>query len=320
MNIDDTLTAYRRELVTAAQRWQKSRARRRRRLVFLTSALATAGIIVGSAIAATGWLVGSPAPRNVKSDFGSYAPQLGFNPQPGKAVLVASQGPYKLYATPNKQGGYCVLVSAPWKRPGPHGEGGDCISREQASLPFSIGMGGAAGAANGGTRLILVGRTRARDSAHVRFTAPEGKTVMASVGRSGFFIVGFTVHRPAQSTVISGFLPGICRWSSAFVALDATGRAVAQRTLTFGPRICMRPPKPVVTTQAGTKTFTLGQGQIGYLAQARPGDIVACRGAGHLLTITIPLAAQGRYRRSHDRQIQLNVRHTRNGRIWVMCQ
>ncbi len=186
MNIDDALTAYRGELINAAQRWQKARARRRHRIALVTSAMAVAGIIVGTAIAATGWLVGSPAPKSVKSDFGSYAPQLGFNPEPGKAVLVATDSPYKLYVTTNKQGGYCTLTSAPWKRPGPHGEGGDCISRRQASVPLLVGMGGAAAAPNGGTRLVFIGRTRQRDASHVRFAAPEGKTITATVGRSGF--------------------------------------------------------------------------------------------------------------------------------------
>ena len=320
MNIDDALTAYRGDLVAAAHRWRVRRERRRRRFVLTSGVVVLGAVIVGTAIAATGWLVGSPAPPSVKSDFGSYAPQLGFNPQPGKAVLVASSGAYQLYATTNKQGGYCVLVSAPWKRPGPHGEGGDCSSRQQASVAFWAGIGGMAGAPHGGTRVVIDGRTRHRNAANVRFTAPEGKTITASVGRSGFFIVGYTIRRPVNSTVISGFVPGICRWTSTFTALDATAREIGQKTLTFGPRICMRPPQPVVRTKAGTKTFTLGRGQVGYLTQAHPGDNVACRGASHLLTITIPEAAQGRYRRTHDRHLQLNVRHTRNGRIWVMCQ
>jgi hypothetical protein len=319
VNLDDALWSYRGELVTAAARWQRARIRRRRRLVFLTTALAAAGIVVGASIAASGWLVGSPAPRNVKSDFGSYAPQLGFNPEPGKAVLVASGGPYRLYATTNKQGGYCVLVSAPWKRPGPHGEGGDCVSRGQASVPFSAGIGGAAGAPHGGTRIVLDGRTRQVGAARVRFTGPQGERVTTPAGPSGFFIAGFTVRRPARTDVVSGFAPGICRWSTTFVVLDGKGRALAQKKLTFGPRICLRKPNPEVTVEGGTKAFLLGRGAFGYLAHARPGDEVSCRGAGHLLTITIPEAARRRYRRTHDRRLQLDVEHRRDGRIWVMC-
>ncbi len=143
VNIDDALTTYRGELIAAARRWQKARARRRHRIALVTSALAVAGIIVGTAIAATGWLVGSPAPKNVKSDFGSYAPQLGFNPEPGKAVLVAHDGPYKMYVTPDKQGGYCTLVATPQYHPGPHGSGGDCGTRRQAAVSFLAGPVGA---------------------------------------------------------------------------------------------------------------------------------------------------------------------------------
>lgn len=322
MNIDDALTAYRGDLVAAAHRWQVVRERRHRWFLLATSVLALAAVIVGTAVAATGWLVGSPAPPRVKSDFGSYSTQLGFNPQPGKAVLVAKDGPYKLYATTDKQGGYCTLVSAPWKRPGPHGEGGDCNSREQASVPFSVGMGGIADAPKGGTRLVLIGRTRQRDAAHVRFTAPAGKTITASVGRGGFFIVGFTTRRPANSTGILGFLPGICRWTSTFSVLDANGQAVARKTLTFGPRVCFHRPNPMVTTQAGTKTFILNRGADGYLAQGRPGDNVVCRGSGHSVTMTIPRASvHGHVRRNiKPFPLQVNIVHTRTGRVWVMCQ
>ena len=69
------------------------------------------------AATATGWLTGSPAPQSVVSDFGTYAPQLGFDPEPGRAVLVAQDGDVILYATTNKQGSYCLVTSAPWKRP-----------------------------------------------------------------------------------------------------------------------------------------------------------------------------------------------------------
>jgi hypothetical protein len=316
MNIDDALTAYRGELIAAAIRWQAVRNRRRRNLVLATSALALAGVIVGAAVAATGWLVGAPAPRNVKSDFGSYAPQLGFNPEPGKAILVASDGDYKLYATPDKQGGYCTLVSDPWYHPGPHGEGGDCNSRKALSVPFWAGMGAFKGLHDGGSRLVVIGRTRHPGAAHVRFNYPVKKAVVTRIGRSGFFIVPITITRP----IFTGLLPGsICRWSSTFVVLNAKGQEIAQKTETFGPRVCMRPPKPVVKIEGGTKTFILQRGMDGYLTEARPGDTVVCRGAGHVLTITIPQAAQRRYRRSHDRRLQLDVEHTRNGRISVMC-
>jgi hypothetical protein len=323
VNIDDALTAYRGDLITAAHRWQKTRARRRHRIALVTSVLAVAAIIVGTAIAATGWLVGSPAPKNIKSDFGSYAPQLGFNPEPGKAVLVASDGPYKMYVTPDKQGGYCTLIATPHYHPGPNGSGGDCGTRQQAAVPFLAGpYGPGVPMRNGSVRVVVAGRTRNKAAARVRFTTPDGKTATAPIGTSGFFITDITSKRQ----LFTGLqLPGshlpkpLCHWTTTFVLLDGSGRQLTSKTVTSGPRICMRPAKPIVTTSNRAKTFILAQGMLGYLAKARPGDNVVCRGAGHTLTIAIPAAAVGRHRRSHDRRLQLNVRHTNPGRIWVMC-
>jgi len=319
VNIDDALIGYRGDLITAAHRWQIRRDRRRRRFLLGTGALAVAAVIVGTAVAATGWLVGSPAPPSVKSDFGSYAPQLGFNPEPGKAVLVASDGAYKLYATPDKQGGFCTLLSTPWYHPGPHGSGGDCVARKEASVSFWAGPYGAGHAVHGGTRLVVAGRTRNRAAARVRFSYPDGKTADASIGRSGFFIAPITIDHP----IFTGLLPGgICRWSSTFVVLDPNGQVVARKTLTFGPPVCFHSPNPVVTAKAGTKTFVLNRGADGYLAQAHPGDNVVCRGSGHLVTMTIPRApVHGHVRRDiKPFPLQVNIDHTRSGRIWVMCQ
>lgn len=323
MNIDDALTAYRGELIASAQRWQKARARRRHRIALVTSAFAVAGIIVGTAIAATGWLVGSPAPKSVKSDFGSYAPQLGFNPEPGKAVLVARHGPYKMYVTPDKQGGYCTLVATPQYHPGPSGSGGDCGTRQQAAVSFLAGpVGPGVPMHNGGVRVVVAGRTRNKAAARVQFTTPDGKTATAPIGTSGFFITDITSKRQLFTGLQpqGGRLPKpLCHWTTTFVLLDSSGRQLTSKTLTFGPRICLRRPKAIVKIQAGARTFILAQGMMGYLAKAKPGDNVVCRGAGHALTLTVPKAAVGTHRPLGDRRLQLNIRHSRNGRIWVMC-
>lgn len=313
----DAFTAYRGELINAAQRWQKARARRRHRIALVTSALAVAGIIVGTAIAATGWLVGSPAPKSVKSDFGSYAPQLGFNPEPGKAVLVAHEGPYKMYVTPDKQGGYCTLISTPQYHPGPNGSGGDCGTRQQAAVPFLAGPYGASVPMhNGGVRVVVAGRTRNKAAARVRFITPDGKTATAPIGTSGFFITDIT----SKTQLFTGLLPNsVCHWTTTFVLLGRNGRQLMRKTLTFGPRICMRPPKPIVKASSGAKTFILAQGMIGYLARARLGDGVVCRGAGQTVRLTVPQAAVGGHRQSQDGRLRLNLRHTHSGRIWVMC-
>ena len=323
MNIDDALTVYRGDLITAAHRWQKMRDRRRRRFLLGTGALALGAVIVGTAVAATGWLVGSPAPKSVKSDFGSYAPQLGFNPEPGKAVLVASDGAYKMYVTPDKQGGYCTLIATPHYHPGPNGSGGDCGTRQQAAVPFLAGpYGPGVPMRNGGVRVVVAGRTRNKAAARVRFTTPDGKAAMAPIGTSGFFITDITSERHLFTGLQprgSHLLKPLCHWTTTFVLLDGSGRQLTSKTLTFGPRICLRPPKPIVTTSNGAKTFILAQGMLGYLAKARPGDRVVCRGGGHTLAIRVPSPAVGGHRQSRDRSLHLNVRHTRNGRIWVMC-
>lgn len=320
MNLDDALTAYRSDLISAASRWQAARRRRRRRFLVGMSALALTGVVVGTAIATTGWLIGAPAPRSVKSDFGSYATQLGFNPQPGKAVLVAHTGAYKLYATTNKQGGYCTLLSDPWYHPGPHGEGGDCNSSQQASVAFWAGIGGAAGPLNGRTTLVIIGRTRNSQAKSIQFNYPQGKTATTRVGKSGFFITPITITRP----IFTRLLPNsICRWSSNFVQLDANGHQLAQKTVTFGPRVCFSHPKPTVTTEGGVKTFTIRLGANGYIAAAQPGDKIACRAAGHTLTVTVPQAPVGHTEHSplsKDRQLTLSVRHDHKDRIWVSCR
>lgn len=316
MNIDDALTAYRGDLVAAAQGRQRARARRGRRLLLLASALALAGVIVGTAIATTGWLIGASAPRSVKSDFGSYAPQLGFNPQPGKAVLVASNGAYQLYATTNKQGGYCVLVSAPWKRPGPHGEGGDCSSHQQASVAFWAGIGGVAGPRNGRTILVIDGRTRQAKAASIRFVTPDRNTVTVPVGSSGFFIVGITTQASWCQ---------IGRWAPRVAILDKSGHEISTATGRFGRgTVCSSKPTPTVTPEHGHRVFTLQARPNhyinGYIARARLGDRITCRLAGSTVTLAIPIHRAHTARDAgHGLTLKLEVDRTRDGRVWVLC-
>jgi hypothetical protein len=318
MNLDAALSTYRGELVAAAERWQKARARRRRRIMLSTGALTAAALIVGTAIAATGWLVGAPAPPSVKSDFGSYAPQLGFSPQPGKAVLVASNGDYQLFATTNKQGGYCILVSAPWKRPGPHGEGGDCSSRKQVSVPFWAAIGGAAGSPDGSTTtLVIDGRTTKAKAASVRFATPYQETVSTPVGSSGFFIVGVTTKASWCQ---------IGRWNPRVAILDRNGHELATETATIGRgMVCMSKPTPTVTSEHGHKVFTIRATShnlpSGYISGARLGDRITCRAPGGSATLRVPIhrAHTDRETGKGGRSIQLQVRRGRDGRVFVVC-
>lgn len=316
MNLDAALSTYRGELIVAAERWQKARARRRRRLVLATSALTAAAIIVGTAIAATGWLVGAPAPPSVKSDFGSYAPQLGFNPQPGGAVLVATNGDYQLFATTNKQGGYCILVSAPWKHPGPHGEGGDCSSHQQASIDFTMGIGGVASGTNGGMRLVIDGRTREVNAASIRFATPDGNTLTVPVGSSGFFIVGITTQASwCQLT----------RWNPQVAILDRNGRQLATETANIGRGlVCMSKPTPTVTTEHGHRVFTIRATDHdrpnGYIPGAHLGDRITCRLGDASVTLSVPVHGAHTVRQTGQAlPLDLQVHRSRDGRVFVLC-
>jgi hypothetical protein len=284
--------------------------------VLVTSVLAAAGIIVGVAIAASGWLVGSPAPPSVKSDFGSYATQLGFNPRPAKAVRVASDGTYQLFATTNKQGGYCVLVSAPWKRPGPHGEGGDCSSRKQAAVSFWAGLGGVAGHSNGLTTFVIDGRTSERDATTLRFASPDKRNLTVPVGSSGFFIVGFTTRASWCQ---------VGRWNPRVAILDRNGHQLGATTMWIGhSMVCLSKPNPTVTTEHRHRVFTLratyhDQPQ-GYIEGARLGDRVICRLADARATLTVPVHGAHTVRPiGHRSRMELQISRTRDGRVWVSC-
>lgn len=195
--------------------------------------------IASLAIAGTGWLTGSPAPTSVKSDFGSYATQLGFTPQPGKAVLVASDGEYQLYATANEQGGICTLVSTPWSRPGANGEGGDCVASTPDATAFWAGLGGISAEQNGASRLVVVGHTTNKGAVTVQFDAPDGEAVTAPVGSSGFFIVG--------TDPIPGSICDRGTWTPRFALLDSSGNRLGSTSVTILP---------------GARKYTLGRGQV----------------------------------------------------------
>jgi hypothetical protein len=196
------------------------------RFVLVAAVLSVSAVIASLAIAGTGWLIGSPAPANVRSDFGSYARQLGFDPRPGKAVLVASNGDYQLYATANEQGGLCTLVSTPWNRPGPNGEGGDCTANTPDASAFWAGTAGMSATANNASTLVIDGHTTDAGAASVRFDAPNGETVTAPVGASGFFIVGTTVR---------GSVCDWGAWTPRFTVLDGNGKQLGATSVTIFP-------------------------------------------------------------------------------------
>jgi len=183
----------------------------------LTSALAAAVVIIGASAAASGWLIGAPAPPSVKADFGTYAPQLGFHPDPGSAVLVAQDGSDQLYATTNSEGSYCLVASTPWKQPGSNSDGGTCISKEIAETPIVAGF--VAGTEN---VQVFAGRVSVSGAASISFPLPDGSTRTVPLGTSGFFL-----------TSINGKACQSSDWSPQIAALSSDGTVVAASTITL---------------------------------------------------------------------------------------
>ncbi len=211
--------------------------RPRRRVAAL--ALALGVLLIGTAVAATttDWLTGSPAPESVVSDFGSYAPQLGFDPQPGRAVLVAQDGDISLYATTNTQGSYCLVASAPWKRPSKLPDGGTCIPPAQAAAPLIAGLVGASSSPGSDQQIYLIaGRTADPEARTIRFTSPTGAPITRAIGSSGFFIAAVRTDGSACSNG---------DWKPRFSVLGANGEEHASITITLGsaptdsPGVCV---------------------------------------------------------------------------------
>jgi hypothetical protein len=180
--------------------------------------------IAGAVAASSGWLTGTPAPQPVIDDFGSYTPQLGFNPESGRARLVADDGDVSLYATTNTQGSYCLIASAPWKRPASLPDGGTCIPPEQAAAPLIAGVLGAA-STRAGTTLVIAGRTQQPNAEAIRFTDPYGQPITATIGSSGFFI---------KAVRTSGEGCPNSDWKPTFIVLDTASNELARATITIG--------------------------------------------------------------------------------------
>lgn len=200
-------------------------------------ALAVGLLVVGTAVAATttGWLTGGPAPNSVVSDFGAYTPQLGFSPEPGRAVLVARDGDVNLYATTNTQGSYCLIASAPWKRPAKLPDGGTCIPPAQAAAPLIAGLVGASSSpASDEQTYLIAGRTRDPEARTIRFTDPTGIPIARPIGSSGFFVA--TVHSNG-SACSSG------DWNPTFSVSGTNGKERLHATINLAsqpaPGVCV---------------------------------------------------------------------------------
>lgn len=211
MSSTDPILAFGFELEAAASRRIGAR---RRRLVIALAVAAMGALTASLSIAATeaGWLTGEPAPPPVIAGFQDYTPQLGFHPEAHKAQFVAQDGPIKLYATANREGGICFLVDEPWKRANA-GDGGTCASRKQVSVPISAGW-------LGGSQDVLVigGRVADERATAIAFTTPTGEQTVRPLGAGGFYVaqVPWSGHCPAKN------------WNPLFVAVGAEGQKVAE--------------------------------------------------------------------------------------------
>jgi hypothetical protein len=168
------------------------------------------------------WVRGEPAPQSVVDEFGTYAPQLGYQPDSGGAVLVAvDEGDVRLYSTKNDKGSYCLLLRAPGR---PSGDGGTCIQPKWAAEPLIAGtLGSAAGDDDSSTQFIG-GRSDHPAARSIRFTDPEGRTISRPIGFDGFFVA---------SVRVPWSVCGAGDWRPTFIVLDANGDEVARAPITL---------------------------------------------------------------------------------------
>lgn len=207
----------------------------RKRVMLAASVVAFGVLSAGIAVGATRWLGGEPAPQPVVADFQSYTPQLGFHPDPRSAVLVAEDGTVSLYAATNRESTYCLVLSAPWKRPETL-DGGTCVPAAVASGRLSAGvLGASASTRDGYATMVVGGRVKGAAARRIKFTAPDGELVERPIGSSGFFVAQLRVHLPPCA---GG------DWSPSFTALDGNGHEIVQSTITLmqarqGGQVCL---------------------------------------------------------------------------------
>jgi hypothetical protein len=196
---------------------------RRKRFVVAVIVVAALGIpayAIGRAM--SGWLGGEPAPKSIVDNFGSYTPHLGFRPDPGKAVRVASDRSFVLYATTNDRGSYCVATTTP--------DGGICIRPSIAAAPLIAGiMPGDPGRGDARRTILVAGRVNDRNAVGVIFTDLRGDIVTRRLGVGGFFL--------AAIESAGGQVP--CNngdWTTVFRALDGEGNATVTARITLASR------------------------------------------------------------------------------------
>lgn len=223
------IVELRAELRSAASRRVAS-ARRRRRLVVLAVVI-LAGVTTSLSIAGNGWLIGEPAPPPVVSDFKAYTPQLGFHPEPGKAVFVAQDGAIKLYATTNREGTYCLVVDEPWKPPSA-GDGGTCVPKRSATSSITASVIGISAASKDGeATFVIAGRVDSAKARTIRFEDTNGASVERPIGSGGFYVAALHGKLPIPVVGPHGVKCPAKGWKPTFTALGADGEKLLSSTV-----------------------------------------------------------------------------------------
>jgi hypothetical protein len=200
-------------------------ARRSRRAPLV---LVAAAILVLLAIPSYGvardviqWVRGEPAPPGVVEEFDRYTPQLGYQPDPGGAVLVAVEGDVRLYSTKNDKGSYCLVLTAPGR---PTGDGGTCINPDWAKEPLIAGGLGTAHNEERSWTQFVGGRSDHPSAHSISFADPAGEPMKLAVGFDGFFVGAVPI---SSTTCVGG------DWRPAMSVLDAKGNEVARAEITL---------------------------------------------------------------------------------------
>lgn len=218
----DPILEFRAELRNAAMR--HARATQRRRIIMLL-VVAVATLVTSLSIAANGWVLGQAAPEPVVANFATYTPQLGFHPQPGRAVLVAQDGDFKLYATTNREGTYCVLIDAPWRHPSA-GDGGVCVTKAKAKEPIAAGIltsGRGDGVSSHSLTFVVAGRVNGTEARTIRFEDQDGHAVERLLGSGGFYVAAVEGTLIPLGRVVEGEPCSGRRWEPTMVALGDGG-------------------------------------------------------------------------------------------------
>ena len=209
--------------------------RQRGRLV-----LVAAGIFALLAIPSYGiardvieWVRGEPAPQAIVEEFESYAPQLGYQPDAGGAILVAVEGnDVRLYSTNNNKGSYCLVLRAPGR---PSGDGGTCIRPDYVAEPLIAGILGSARGGDPSTQVLFIGgRSDHPGARSISFTDVDGEQITRPIGFDGYFVA---------SARVRGLGCEAGDWRPTFVVLDANGTEVARAAITLlfshpAPGVC----------------------------------------------------------------------------------